>query len=190
MAVTIEQRRKEIEMEILNLQRQVDEMDTKIRAYLADRENKPHPRFQEFVARIQLFRIDRSLTNRQLETMLDNLQWKVYYYNRSWRQLWENAEAMHRIRANSAKKDAVAEEGDGPDRRGIYSVDRLWDIQQDKLRKLGVREPEDKTAFVQRIKQRYGQLAAEKKADEEIVMTFDKNEKRCTLEIKNRKNDA
>lgn len=71
------------------------------------------------------------------------------------------------------------------DQRRIYSVDRLWQIQQDKLAALGQSSnTENREAFVQRIKHRYGQLASEKKQDEEIIMTFDKQSQRCTLVVK------
>lgn len=194
MSASVEQRRKEIEIELMNLLRQVEETDSRLRAYLADRERKPHPRHQELIEKVQSFRIDRTVATRQLEAMLDNLQWKVYYYNRSWRQLWENAESMLRAQAhnNASKKSeskTSGEETGEAGRRGIHSVDKLWDIQRDKRQKLGLHpEPEDKNAFVKRIKQQYGQLASGKKDDEEIVMTFDKAENRCTLEVKKRKN--
>ncbi len=196
MATTIEQRRKQLQAELMDLQRQVDAMDGKVRAYLADRENKPHPRHQEFVEKIQMFRIDPSISNRQLETVLDNLQWKVHYYHRAWRQLWDNAEMMRRENARNlrtAKTDTGAgkAESEADQQRSIYSVDRLWNLQREKLEQFGENGiPESKDAFVKRIKKRYGQLASEKTENDEIVMTFNKQEQRCTLEIKRKKSDT
>ena len=195
----VQKQRKEVENQLANLKRQVEATDAKLRAYLADRENKPHPRHEELIEKIQKFRIDPAITTKQLEIMLDNLQWKVYYHNRAWRQLWENAEAK---RKNERKKAFAAEAaenvsdaggnkgntGNKKDTKNIYSVDRLWELQRKKLSNLGEKtEPEAKEEFVARIKKRYGQLASEKKDYEEIVMKFDKREKRCTLEKKRKK---
>ncbi len=174
MAAGVDRKRREIENHLLSLRRQADEMDARIRAYLADRENKPHPHHQEFIEKIQHFRIDPEVSTKYLETILDNLQWKVYYYSRAWRQLWDNADALRKARADrekntpapkadnrpGAEKKSTGAQGGG----GVYSVDRLWEIQKKKLSALG-EDPgsESKDGFVQRIKQRYGKLASEKK---------------------------
>lgn len=191
MAANVAQRRKEIENQLMALRRQAEEMDARIRAYLADREHKPHPHHQEFIEKIQRYRIDPSVSTKQLETMLDNLQWKVYYYSRAWRQLWDNADTLRRTREIQQKETfgttggAEDQSEDAQGNRQIYSVDRLWKIQQQKLSGLGD-DPgaETRDGFVQRIKERYGKLASEKQQDEEIVMTFDKNSRRCTLSLK------
>ena len=183
----LRQRRKEVENQITMLLGQVHAMDNKIRNYLADRQKNPHPRHEDLLERIQRFRIDPAISTKHLETMLENLQWKAYYHNQAWRQLWQNAE-MKRKRERQAVDREAGSEGDQngnreKDNRLIYSVDRLWEVQREKLDSLGKNaEPEAKDTFVSRIKKRYGQLASEKKDDEEIYMTFDPAEKRCTLE--------
>lgn len=191
MAVDVAQQRRDMEARLQAIAREAGEMDAKIRAYLADRDNKPHPRHQEFIERIQNMRIDPEISNRYLETLLDNLQWKVYHLSHAWRQLWDNAEAARKRRSGHFRPAAGngsennRQERTANDKRRIYSVDRLWEIQQEKLESLGQNpDSENREAFVQRIKQRYGQLASEKKADEEIVMTFDKQSRRCTLAVK------
>ncbi|MCF8026900.1 MAG: hypothetical protein K9K81_00895 [Desulfobacteraceae bacterium] len=191
MAVDVAQQRRDTETRLRALVREAEEMDAKIRAYLADRDNKPHPRHHEFIERIQNMRLDPEISNRYLETLLDNLQWKVYHLSRAWGQLWDNAEAARKRRSGHFRQaEGKGSENNRPDRsandkRRIYSVDRLWAVQQEKLESLGENpDSEDRDAFVQRIKQRYGQLASEKKADEEIVMTFDRKSRRCTLAVK------
>lgn len=182
---------KEIEKQLNALFRQVEAMDMKLRSYLADRQSNPNPRYEELIEKIQRFRIDPGITSKYLETMLDNLQWKAFYHSRAWKQLWENAEAR---RKNERKREwpeesgenGAAGEGAGED-RPVYSVDRLWQVQKQKLDTMGEGSPnEEKEAFIRRIKQRYGQLASEKKEDEEIYMKFDPDEKRCTLEKRKR----
>ncbi|MBS0013058.1 MAG: hypothetical protein KFF46_03725 [Desulfobacterales bacterium] len=192
MAVDVAQQRRDEEARLRALVREAEEMDARIRAYLADRDNKPHPRHQEFIERIQNMRIDPNISNRYLETLLDNLQWKVYHLSHAWRQLWDNAEAVRKRQSGHlrpAEKNGLDDSQERTDnnKRRIYSVDRLWEIQQKKLENLGQNpDAENREAFVQRIKQRYGQLASEKKPDEEIVMTFDKQSRRCTLAVKKR----
>ena len=188
MASNVAQRRKEVENQIIALRRQADEMDARIRAYLADRENKPHPHHQEFIEKVQKFRIDPSISTKYLETQLDNLQWKVYYASRAWRQLWDNADAARRAESHRQQTQQQQPPPSGQthdtDNRRIYSVDRLWEIQQEKLG--GDAGAETKDGFVQRIKERYGRLASEKSPDEEIVMSFDKKSRRCDLTLKKR----
>lgn len=185
------QRRREVENQLNRMIRQVDEMDARVRAYLADRENRPHPRHLEFIERIQQFRLDPRISTRHLETILDNLQWKVYYFRRSWLQLWENAENTRRREAAQAagtEDSNNAQSEAEPQKRAVYSVDRLWEVQQRRLAELGAdTTPESKDEFIKRIKQRYGMLASEKKDNEEIVMTFDRDQMRCTLEVKEKK---
>lgn len=197
MPEDVAEKRKKVERHLQLLGRQAEEMDAKIRAYLADRNNKPHPHHQEFIKQIQNMRIDQNVSTRYLETLLDNLQWKVYHYSRAWSQFWENANASRasRIEDQETNKAGQGQLSTNPsdtatgassgDQRRIYSVDRLWQIQQDKLAALGQSSnTENREAFVQRIKHRYGQLASEKKQDEEIIMTFDKQSQRCTLVVK------
>lgn len=187
MASNVAQRRKEIENQIIALRRQADEMDARIRAYLADRQNKPHPHHQEFIEKVQKFRIDPSVSTKYLETQLDNLQWKVYYASRAWRQLWDNADAARRAESNrqqTEQQQHPSGQTHDSDNRRIYSVDRLWEIQQEKSGEDA--DAETKDGFVQRIKERYGRLASEKSPDEEIVMSFDKKSRRCDLSLKKR----
>ncbi|MFW6333673.1 MAG: hypothetical protein ACOC0W_00275 [Desulfosalsimonas sp.] len=193
MAVSPDQKRKQIENELISLRRQADEMDARIRAYLSDRKNKPHPRHQELIEKVQRYRINPSVSTKRLETMLDNLQWKIYYYSRAWRQLWDNADAARRREEISEKTSpdqpggSVESGRPSQDHNRIYSVDRLWEIQKQKLSTLGDDPaPESREGFIKRIRERYGKLASEKKQDEEIVMRFDKKSRRCTLSLKKR----
>ena len=195
---------REIENQLNALLRQVEGMDNKVRVYLADRQNSPHPRHLELLEKIQNFRINPEISNKYLQTMLDNLQWKAYYHSRAWKQLWENAEVKRRNAASrpttSMRNDGVSGNetagGGTPGNDGalsgtrekpIYSVDRLWELQKEKLQSLGEKtDPETKQAFVQRIKNQYGRLTSEKRDNEEVYMKFDGVEKRCTLAIRRR----
>lgn len=186
---SLDQKRKQAAVEIQLLSRQVEEMDGKIRAYLADRQNKPHPRHLDFIEKIQGFRIDPSISTRQLEALVDNLQWKVHYSKRAWKQYWENAEAQSR--KEKSQTAPVTENAKSVQNKGItpstpqYSVDTLWEIQKEKLRAYGESETkETKTAFKQRMLQEYKKLNKDKKSNQEIFLTFDPNSKHCKLDLK------
>ncbi len=190
---SLEQRRKQILTELQSLSRQIDEMDGKIRAYLADRQHKPHPRHLEFIEKIQGYRIDSGVATRQMSTLLDNLQWKVYYSKRAWAQLWENAEAQRRT---NAPHEAVITESAGPattpeapdaenSSRGQYSVDTLWEIQKEKHRVHGSPSgKETKTEFKKRMLKEYQKLNGQRKKNQEIVLSFDKDTRQCRLTLK------
>lgn len=185
----IDQRRKQAAIEIQLMTRQVEEMDGKIRAYLADRQNKPHPRHLDLIEKIQGFRIDRSISTKHLDALVDNLQWKVHYSKRAWKQFWENAEAQRR--KEKPNTPLIIENGGTAQRKDIapstpqYSVDTLWEIQKEKLRAYGKSETQEtKTAFKQRMLQEYKKLNKDKKSNQEIFLTFDPNSKHCKLDLK------
>lgn len=189
----VQTRRKAIEKEISRLVQEIVEVDKKVRFYLADRSQNPHPRHLDLIEKIQRYRIDPAVSNRQLETLLENLQWKIFYYQQSWRQMWENADAAARGKkqprdsgateprtANGEKED----EKDTVSGRSQYSIDHLWDIQQEKLKSYGANSDEAKSTFKERVAREYKELSKKRKNGQEIVMTFDPAEKRCRLDLK------
>ncbi|MBC2715811.1 MAG: hypothetical protein HF978_10925 [Desulfobacteraceae bacterium] len=186
---SLDQRRKQVAVEIELLSRQVEEIDGKIRAYLADRQNKPHPRHVDLIEKIQGYRVDPSISTKLLVTMLDNLQWKVYYNKRAWKQLWDNAEAQRRKeKSNTApytESGSADNDEDMVHSKAQYSVDTLWEIQKEKLRVYGYSEvKETKTAFKKRMIQEYKKLSQDKNETQEIILIFDKDSKHCKLDIK------
>lgn len=183
----IKEERMNIEKQLREMSRQVDQIEVKIRAYLADRQLNPHPRHEDFIARVQSFNIQSGLSTKQLDMLLDSLQWKVHYAARAWRQLMENAENVRRMEFQQVRTDSQKETASGNEKSksAIYSVDKLWKVQQDRLRALGGDTAvESKGDFVKRIKQEYGQLASSRERGEEVVMVFDEQSRRCTLEKK------
>jgi len=176
-------------MEIELLSRQVEEMDGKIRAYLADRKNKPHPRHLDLIEKIQGYRVPPSISTKHLVTLLDNLQWKVHYNKRAWKQFWENAEAQRRKEKPNIAP--ITENIQSVQNKDItastpqYSVDTLWEIQKEKLRGYGFSEAEEtKPVFKKRMIQEYKKLNQSKKETQEIILIFDKDLKLCKLDIK------
>ncbi len=188
---TLDQRLKQVEAEIQFLSRQVDEKDGKIRAFLSDRQNKPHPRHLELIEKIQGYRLDPNVSSKYLMTLLDNLQWKLYYSKRAWKQLWDNVEALRRREnANNAQAQVVPESDSSSHVEEIhskaqYSVDTLWEIQKEKFRVYGITEAkETKSEFKRRMIKEYKKLSRDKKSSQEIIMTFDKDSMHCKLGVK------
>ncbi len=185
MAESTEQERKKVENELSRLDREVNAMDAKLRAYLADRQNKPHPRHHDLVEKIQRYRIPPAISTKHLETLLDNLQWKVFYHRKAWQQLWENAEAAYRqgraFGSTTPGEPAHAAESGKSSRSSLHSY---YELQQQKLNELGAGIQESEAEFEKRIKNRYQELSRSKGDDQDIVLTFDKNKKKCTLELK------
>jgi len=189
MAILTDPQLKKVEEELRRLDQQVDAMDGKIRAYLADRQRKPHPRHHELVEKIQQYRIPAEAASKQLETSLDNLQWKVFYHFKAWQQLWENAEAAYRQgrpfgrmeKPSMDSSESAYPEGSDKSSQSMHS---FWQLQQKKAGEMGASARESEDEFKKRIKARYQQLTSNKGDDQEIVMTFNKEKKRCTLELK------
>jgi len=191
-AMEIEEQRKQVGQALALFGRQIDEMDSKIRAYLSDKKNRPHPRHLELIDKIQGFRIPNSVSTKQLAVLLDNLQWKLHYNKRAWNQLWENAETTQSktqgatSSIGSVSASSASEDGDARiQTKAQYSVDTLWEIQQEKLRVYGHADnPETKAEFKKRMIEEYKALSQGKKQRPEIIMTFDKESMRCRLDVK------
>lgn len=186
----IEEQRKQVEQALALMSRQVDEMDSKIRAFLADRMNKPHPRHLDLIEKIQRFRIPGSVSSKHLMALLDNLQWKLHYHKQAWNQVWEFAEKQSKKQtevSNEPDSENLTSDDGGTRQQNKtqYSVDTLWEIQQEKLRFYGHTDtPETKVEFKKRMIQEYKKLSQEKKQSQEIIMTFDNDSHQCKLVVK------
>ena len=185
----IEQQRKQVEQDLALISRQIDEMDSKIRAYLADKINRPHPRHLDLIERVQGYRIPNNVATKHLTVLLDNLQWKLHYNKRAWNQLWENAEVYGRKPAATSEpafETSTSDEGEfRKEARSQYSLDTLWEIQQEKLRQYGSGDVlETKSEFKKRMIQEYKALSQGRDQRPEIVMTFDKESRKCRLDVK------
>jgi len=183
--------RKQVEQAITLFSRQIDEMDSKIRAYLADKKTRPHPRHLELIDKIQGFRIPNSIATKHLAVLLDNLQWKLHYNKQAWNQLWERGAIQNKTQGTAASVEPVSEisQTDGgaaqAQTKAQYSIDALWEIQQEKLRAYGrVDNPETKAEFKKRMIGEYKALSQGRKGRPEIIMTFDKETMQCKLGVK------
>jgi hypothetical protein len=192
-AQDLQGRRKSIENELNRMFQQINEMDQKIRFYLSDRQKNPHPRHIEFIEKIQRYRIDPNVSNRHLESLLDNLQWKIYYYQRAWNQMWENAEAAFRQSRQPvlettpppSPEPANASQSSSKS-KPQYSIETLWEVQLEKLKQNGVRPDESPLAFKQRMYHEYKELSMVRKDNQDVVMIYDAQNKKCKLDLKDK----
>jgi hypothetical protein len=188
----VDAQRKEVEQAIALFGRQIDEMDSKIKAYLADKKTRPHPRHLELIDKIQGFRIPNTISTKHLAVLLDNLQWKLHYNKQAWNQLWDRAALQSKTQGAAASSvgsvSEILEKDDGAAQvqtKAQYSIDALWEIQQEKLRAYGrVDNPETKAEFKKRMIGEYKALSQGRKVRPEIIMTFDKETMQCKLDVK------
>jgi hypothetical protein len=183
-------RRRTIENELNRMIQQIHEMDQKIRLYLADRQKNAHPRHIEFIEKIQRYRIDPHASNKHLEALLDNLQWKIYYYQKAWNQMWENSESVYRqtrkpdLETPPSPSPASMDTKESPRTKSQYSIETLWEVQVEKLKQYGAEPKESPTEFKQRMYQEYKELSKFRKDYQEVVMVYDAMEKKCKLDLK------
>ncbi|MCU0598556.1 MAG: hypothetical protein MUE70_04760 [Desulfobacterales bacterium] len=185
-------RRRTIENELNRMIQQIHEMDQKIRLYLADRQRNAHPRHIEFIERIQRYRIDPHASNKHLEALLDNLQWKIYYYQRAWNQMWENSDSSYRQTRNPELETPPAPSGPSggmkevPKTKSQYSIETLWEVQVERLKQYGAQPKETPTEFRQRMYQEYKELSKFRKDHQEVVMVYDAKDQKCKLDLKDK----
>jgi hypothetical protein len=106
--------------------------------------------------------------------------------------MWENAEAAYRqnrkpiLEATPAPSPEPENGSHAPKTKSQYSIDALWEMQMDKIKEHGTVSTENKSDFKQRMKEEYQELRKIKQADQEIVMTYDADERRCRLDLKDK----
>lgn len=181
----LDEKKRLIKLEIEDLFQQVNEMDVIIRNYLADRKNNVYPEHKRLIDKIRNYDI-RYLTDPALEGLLDNLQWKLYYHEKSWNQWWEDADSgMQNERR--CERHYCAPSHEGLNKKKKYSIDTLWDMQKNKLREHGIEgDLESKEQFKKRIHYNYTKLKKHVKDQQRVVMVFDKKRKQCVLKIEKR----
>ena len=73
-----------------------------------------------------------------------------------------------------------------PKSKSQYSIDTLWDVQVEKLKQHGTDPKESQAEFKQRMYQEYKQLSKVRKENQDVVMTYDAQEKKCKLDLKDK----
>ncbi|MCF8068665.1 MAG: hypothetical protein K9L30_08785 [Desulfobacterales bacterium] len=87
--------------EIQRLKDEIKSVESRVKLYLHDRKNNPHPEHEEFVTRVRIREsVLRKTNNRDVIFWLDNLMHSLSVYDHYWRKDFEDdAEQMrNRIR--------------------------------------------------------------------------------------------
>jgi hypothetical protein len=174
-----------VEQELADLDRQVNEMDVTLRDYLTDPKRYPPPQQQRLIDRIRSYRIHH-LGSSHLELLLENLQWKLFYHEKSWNQ-WREDSENRKANERRSERHYCAPDNEEFKSKKTSSVEMLWEIQQDKLKEHQINEPsESKEEFKQRLIHTYRQLVKEKTENQKMVLVFEKKHKRCSLKLERR----
>lgn len=186
------------ESEVDRLDRMLSQIDGDVVLYLKDPKNNPSPDFERLIARIQALP-ERNDYPRTLSLKISNLKYKAYYYDRSWRQIRENA-----IQAAKGKKEferrketyfcaPTAKEREIIEKKGVKVVEMLYEIQKRKWEEHKVsasdKQLEAKSNFKERIMQQYQTLKGEGGEKKKLVLAWDKNKQRCNLIVDRRVGD-
>ena len=83
--------------EIQSLKDEIKTIETRVKLYLHDRVNNPHPGHEEFVARVRAKEsVLRRTNNRDVIYWLDNLMHSLSIYDYYWRKDFEDAAEKER----------------------------------------------------------------------------------------------
>ena len=184
----LQSQRKAVENELNRLTQQAFEIDQKIRLYLVDRNKFSCPKYKEFVDKVQSYHVVPPILNKHLEMILDNLQWKVYYYQRAWNQLLEKVYAPVQQERTAASGKPATPSGEQekkkkpPKGESKFIVESISAIQQ--IYRADSNESKDD--FNKRMFREYNRLNNLRKPGQEIVATYYVEEKKYKLELKDK----
>jgi hypothetical protein len=159
-------------------------MDARIRRFLADPENNRYPQYRQLIERIQDITLDHHADS-HLRTLLDNLQWKLYYYQKTWEVWWRNAgrtgaaagRVQHRASARAVPRGTAK-----PSEGNRSSIDELFALQQRKLREEGLdADLESKARFEERLRTNLKLIKEMRRSDQQVTLVYDKQQHRFYL---------
>lgn len=178
------------------LTRELHEMDLSVVDYLKSPEDKPVPDYRGLVREIQSIPERRGMST-VLAYKIDNLKYKAYYYERSWRQIRENialAEARKKKEQERRRESyfcaPTVADVQNMDPKDPKTTDMLYEMQQLKWQEHGIdadqQAPESRSGFEQRISETYAQLKSQGNDEKELVLIWNKETQRCDLIVDKR----
>ncbi len=76
---------------LMHFKDQIIVMDNKVRQYLSDRENHPHPFPEDLINEIRRYESEiHRLPNTEVQLWLDNLMYSLLVHERIWQRLFED----------------------------------------------------------------------------------------------------
>ncbi len=183
------------ENEVDRLDRELSEIDSDVVRYLKRPQETPPPNFERLIAQIQALP-ERKDYPKSLSLKITNLKYKAYYYDRSWRQIRENAvEAAKGKKEFERRKETyfcapTVDTKEKIEKSGVKVTDMLYQVQQKKLVEHEAisegGEIESRQAFNSRILKQYEKLQSDGKTNKKLVLAWNKEKKRCDLVIDKR----
>ena len=162
---------------ILEFDRQIEEMHRKVHRYLSDRKSNPHPRHEEFIAKILYYQIKR-VKSRELEVRLESVQFKAANRAKIWRQ-WFEEDAKGLFRKN--EEDGTSQ---GAEKSRISLIDQVYERTKENWAKFNVKEIESKEKFLERILPAYNKARRDLNKGEKLTFVYDKDIHQVLIKIK------
>lgn len=183
------------EGEVDRLDQMLSQIDSDVIVYLKDPKNNPAPDFERLIARIRALP-ERKDYSKTLSLKISNLKHKAYYYDRSWRQIRENAikaakgEEVYERRKETYFCAPSVTEKDSIEERGGKVAEMLYGVQKRKWAEHKVSDSgkplETEAVFKKRILKQYQNLQGEGCAKKKLVLAWDKKTQRCNLIVDRR----
>ncbi len=195
--------KENIEKELNKIDREVEIMDDIMKSYYGNPESylesnrniRPTHRREALVNKIRGYQIKikdlGGSTATSLYSLLDRIQWKTHYYNRTWIQWEKIAQSKMDDEKRRNTYYYTPDKEVKNDKKGIsLSIDMLYAIQKKKYKEMGVdTESESKIKFEKRIRENYNEVSKENPKGRRIVMIFDQEKKECRIKYGRRQYD-
>jgi len=168
---------RKIRQEILQFDKQIEDMHQKVHQYLSDRTNYPHPRHEELVQEIMNYKI-RSVRSKEIEMRLENIQYKAANRFKIWKQWFEDdAKGLF-------QRDKVEHPQREHQKVSNPLFDKIYEKTQDAWTKHDVMDIESKKDFIDRILPEVNEAKKNLQPGQKIVFIYDQNTHRAQVKIK------
>lgn len=208
MKISSENDRTRNEKELINkelnkLNREIEELDDIMKSYYsnpeayleANRNIRPTHKREALVRKIRNYQIKaKEMVGSAVSSLyglLDRIQWKTHYYNKTWIQ-WEKLaeDKIDQCKRKNIYYYTPEQEVINDKKKNSYSMDMLYDIQKKKYEDRGM-DPnsESKIEFEKRILDNFKEVRNENNKSSGIVMFFDEKKRKCRLKYDQRQYD-
>ncbi|NVL89769.1 MAG: hypothetical protein HWN69_02065 [Desulfobacterales bacterium] len=161
---------------LMDYQSQIREMDYSVKQYLSDRENNPHPLYEDLINEIRRFENEaHKIRNTEIELRLDSLMYSLLVHEQDWKRWFdEDAAAPRKEHSESA--------GRQDEKKANILVDKVYAIAEKKWAEMGVTNTESKEDLAERICPIYMKALQE---GQEVGFVYNKKTHRIQIKIKN-----
>jgi len=164
---------------LIQYQKEIREMDLKVRQYLSDRKKYRHPFPEGLIKEIRSFENQIYMSrNTEVQLRLDSLVYSLLVHERDWKRAFEaDAETPSDERVESTYQPAETTET-----RSDSLMDRVYRAAEKKWSQLGVGSTESREELVERLCPVYDKTREEGK---EVGFVYDTKTHKVQIKIKN-----